>query len=549
MPTNPGRYNLRGQGQNDPAPPGDFDSAPSPEGNSELLSSPLTPIASEGPSVTDPAPAEPEVIMPSGHSHESVGPRENEEPPPIQGAAMDSNASIGNAPESVGGSFLADVPRNTAPSEGAEEDVEMRGLMPRTSTPLTTSKVANAGPVSDNKNLLLDSEQLRAIEQAEATLTNEQREQIRRRQQKTRIVENNEESQGDGPSDQKGKGVDPRNWGSSNLHDDEMNPDIQAQILQSIQNKNKRTEARHELDIIFQEWRAMESERIEAKVRAENAKTQEWILERITELREQVESEKRDSWRSIKAERKDEPLNVSLNNDSEEQIKDVRPNRKLMSTFKPANLVAPESHIAKLFHQLRGTTPRNSPPNEEPDPEGASSNNEEESGNSKGKQRMKIKPLKPTEIYDGSPSLRSFQRHVHEIIEYLEDGEVPETKQVRIASRFLGKKAYSFYERVAGKNPSAFSLSDFYEKLYNHAFPLDFRTNQRRKLVQLQQKGRNVVDHIGFFQDLSNTAGLIDERSLVTILWDSFDPVIIKGLYRNGLTPETCTLVTAQHNP
>ncbi|KAJ3791845.1 hypothetical protein GGU11DRAFT_823023 [Lentinula aff. detonsa] len=538
MSSNPGRYNLRGQGQNDPAPPGDFDSAPSPEGNSESLSSPLTPIVSEGPSVIDPAPAGPEVLMPSGLSHESFGPGESEEPPPVQGAAMDPDASIGNDPESFEGRFLADVPRNAAPSKEAERDVEMREPLLRIFTPRNTSRVTRTGPVNNNDNSTLRPEQLRAIEQAEATLTEEQREQIRRRLQETRVIRDDEESQGEGPSEPKGKGVDPRNWGSSNLHDDEMNPDIQAQILQSIKDKKDRIEARHELDIMFQEWRATESERIEAKVRSESAKVQEQILERIAELQERFDSKRRDPLRGIK----DEPRNVHIDDAVKEDIREVHPKRKVMSTFKPANLVAPESHVAKLFEQLRGTTPYNNSIGEEPDPEGGSSNNEEESQNHSRKRGMKIKPLKPTETYDGSPSLRSFQRHVREVIEYLEDGEVPEKKQVQIASRFLSKKAYSFYERVAGKNPGAFSLSDFYEKLYNHAFPLDFRTNQRRKLVQLQQKGRNVIDHIGFFQDLSNTAGLIDERSLVTILWDSFDPVIIKGLYRNGFTPETCTL-------
>ncbi|KAJ3749326.1 hypothetical protein DFH05DRAFT_1457151 [Lentinula detonsa] len=269
MSTNPGRYNLRGQRQNDPAPPGDFDSAPSPEGNR--------------PSVTDPAPAGPEVIMPSGHSHESFGPGEYEAPPPIQGVALNSDASIGNAPESVRGSFLADVPTNTAPSKVAEKDVGVQEPMPRTSTPRNTSRISNTGPGSNNNNSTLDSEQLR-------------------------------------------------------------------------------------------EWRATESERIEAKVRAESAKTQEQILVRIAELQEQFDSEKRDHSRGIK----DEPHNVHMDDATKEHIREVRPKRKIMSTYKPANLVAPESHVARLFVQLHETTPRHNYPDEEPDPEGGSSNNEEE---------------------------------------------------------------------------------------------------------------------------------------------------------------------------
>ncbi|KAJ3816647.1 hypothetical protein EV361DRAFT_813192, partial [Lentinula raphanica] len=155
---------------------------------------------------------------------------------------------------------------------------------------------------------------------------------------------------------------------------------------------------------------------------------------------------------------------------------------------------------------------------------------------------MRIKPLKPTEIYDGTANLRSFQRNMREIITYLEDGQVPEYRQVEVASRFLKGKAYTFFERTCGDNASEWTLKRFYEKLYDFAFPIDFRTEQRRKLVSLQQKNRRVRDHVGIFNDLCNTAGTLDERHKVIFLWDSLDSVITKGLLRMGHTPETSSL-------
>ncbi|KAJ3752799.1 hypothetical protein EV360DRAFT_54593, partial [Lentinula raphanica] len=156
---------------------------------------------------------------------------------------------------------------------------------------------------------------------------------------------------------------------------------------------------------------------------------------------------------------------------------------------------------------------------------------------------MNIKPLKPTEIFDGSANLRSFQRNMREIIAYLEDGRVPDYRQVEVASRFLKGKAYTFFERICGENASQWTLKDFYEKLYDFTFPIDFRTEQRRKLVSLQQGTRRVREHVGFFNDLCNTAGTLDERHKIIFLWDSFQPTITKGLLRMGHTPETSSLL------
>ncbi|KAJ3997275.1 hypothetical protein F5050DRAFT_1807010 [Lentinula boryana] len=58
----------------------------------------------------------------------------------------------------------------------------------------------------------------------------------------------------------------------------------------------------------------------------------------------------------------------------------------------------------------------------------------------------------------------------------------------------------------------------------------------------LQQKGKRVRDHVGIFQDICNSAGILDERQMITLLWDSFDVEITKGLYRRDLTPESCKM-------
>ncbi|KAJ3780479.1 hypothetical protein GGU10DRAFT_380589 [Lentinula aff. detonsa] len=125
---------------------------------------------------------------------------------------------------------------------------------------------------------------------------------------------------------------------------------------------------------------------------------------------------------------------------------------------------------------------------------------------------------------------------------YLEDSQVPEYRQVEVASWFLKGKAYTFFERMCGESSCDWSLKKFYEKLYDFAFPIDFRMEQRWKLVNLQQRNRRIRDHVGIFKDLCNTAGMLDKRHKVIFLWDSFEPVITRGLLQMGHTSETSRL-------
>ncbi|KAJ3765216.1 hypothetical protein FB446DRAFT_608842, partial [Lentinula raphanica] len=88
----------------------------------------------------------------------------------------------------------------------------------------------------------LSSEQEHTVRLAEATLTDAQREMIGRRQGSVRILDDEVESQEAGPSSGKGKGVDPQNWGAMDLDRDEVNPDIQGQILNSLREAHRRQE-------------------------------------------------------------------------------------------------------------------------------------------------------------------------------------------------------------------------------------------------------------------------------------------------------------------
>ncbi|KAE9383240.1 hypothetical protein BT96DRAFT_775535, partial [Gymnopus androsaceus JB14] len=151
-----------------------------------------------------------------------------------------------------------------------------------------------------------------------------------------------------------------------------------------------------------------------------------------------------------------------------------------------------------------------------------------------------IKPIAPNE-YNGSVNAEEFMRFVRQTTHYIEDGNVPVHREVDIMSRYLTGKAYKFYERTCGDNPDNWTLDRFFIKLYDHIFPLSFRTNQRHKLRQCSQGKHKVLDYVGYFEDLCDTIGMIDPQEKVSLLWDGFNDYITSGLYNRNLHPERST--------
>ena len=74
----------------------------------------------------------------------------------------------------------------------------------------------------------LTSEQTKAVKKATEGMTAEQKEMIRRRQNKVRPRQDDSvSSRGEGPSKNKGKTIDPREWGNVDIEHEDL--DVEAQ--------------------------------------------------------------------------------------------------------------------------------------------------------------------------------------------------------------------------------------------------------------------------------------------------------------------------------
>ncbi|KAJ2922270.1 hypothetical protein H1R20_g14818, partial [Candolleomyces eurysporus] len=143
--------------------------------------------------------------------------------------------------------------------------------------------------------------------------------------------------------------------------------------------------------------------------------------------------------------------------------------------------------------------------------------------------------------YDGSQNIRNFVRHVREVVSSLEMNRVPKKYQVEVAARSLEKKAYDYYEQRIANSARSWTIPQMYEALFNHVFPMDYRVNCRTRFNSLTQGGKTVTEFAFEIEELVDLIGEVTEREKVIRLWNGLRGPIQSALWRDRLHPEIST--------
>ena len=138
------------------------------------------------------------------------------------------------------------VPRNEGTGSISSYENDTPGL-DRDDGPWTTVRCRHACSLDLLNNTLrvnkeklflqkrLTREQVQTVNMAESHLTAPQKEMIRQRLNKLPVIQRGSlSSQGEGPSNLKGKRADPREWGNANLSEDDLDLGAQAAALESF---------------------------------------------------------------------------------------------------------------------------------------------------------------------------------------------------------------------------------------------------------------------------------------------------------------------------
>ena len=352
-------------------------------------------------------------------------------------------------------------------------------------------------------------------------MTAQQKETLRRRNERLPLdLDESNSSQEEGPSRDKGKGIDPREWGNVNISRESLDPEAQAAALASIVNPRPEKDGKSKF--------------------AHHGKT------------------KRPDHRA-------QPI-------------------QLPAESRPVAQIAPRSYLGTALNSIGQREKKRGPEGGSPYPSDPSSDSDGETsyssdassmeedpkippkrgsrsrrGNRHGRNKHRrrrssssgtrplIKPIPPKD-YDGRAEPRAYYRFVHESEAYLRDGKVRGRRQVFLLSYYLTGKAYDFYTQRVSSNEDEWTLRQFYDEMFNFCFPIDYRMRLRKDLARCHQNEKSVSEYTHELYELFNMIGDIPERDRVLKFWNGARPTIQKGLWRDNLNPETSSwdLVVAQ---
>ena len=142
----------------------------------------------------------------------------------------------------------------------------------------------------------------------------------------------------------------------------------------------------------------------------------------------------------------------------------------------------------------------------------------------------------------GQLILKPFIAFVTKGTAFVGAGGVQTKEQVFILSHYLSGKAHEFDICEVSSNLYKWRLYDFFLKLFNNYFPIDFRTKQREKLKWTYQNEQSIHDYISKLNELCNLIEGVSKCDQVMKLWLGFNNYIQTKLWKDKLNPKESTL-------
>jgi hypothetical protein len=84
----------------------------------------------------------------------------------------------------------------------------------------------------------------------------------------------------------------------------------------------------------------------------------------------------------------------------------------------------------------------------------------------------------PPFVYSGDANATTFKKWVREVRDWKERARLTTNQSLRMIGKYLSGQAYRFYERDILDLQKGYSLTEFFEQLFDYVFPPDFRMQQ-----------------------------------------------------------------------
>ncbi|PPQ87020.1 hypothetical protein CVT25_009045, partial [Psilocybe cyanescens] len=234
-----------------------------------------------------------------------------------------------------------------------------------------------------------------------------------------------------GPSS-KSKGVDPRNWGSLDIPENELNLDVQRAIEQEFEDLHTGRHIHYQPEPTYEP----EDDDNEELRRLQELKQQYLNAENAYLNKRQVnEHSKYAQRRGISS--------TPMSHDVEELISHATRQRvqaRKSETIRPSNQLPPESLLGQFFHKLRTNMDANLGAHQigPLDIEGNTTT------------VTRYKPLLPTspDKYHGNADFMKFYKYITQCERFCKEAALPPRDQVVKCADYLSGKAYKFYSTM-----------------------------------------------------------------------------------------------------
>ena len=154
---------------------------------------------------------------------------------------------------------------------------------------------------------------------------------------------------------------------------------------------------------------------------------------------------------------------------------------------------------------------------------------------------MTLKPVQLL-VYDGSADSKAFHCFMTESTAYMKDGNVPEKKQVFMIAHFLTGKGHTFYAKEVAADPYSWCLHEFFRRLFNFCFPVNYCNLQCDKIAVFMQNQLTVSEYLHELKEMWNTIGEWNDRLKVDKFWKGLRKDFQCDLWKDKLNLEVSTL-------
>ncbi|KIO19466.1 hypothetical protein M407DRAFT_46060, partial [Tulasnella calospora MUT 4182] len=141
--------------------------------------------------------------------------------------------------------------------------------------------------------------------------------------------------------------------------------------------------------------------------------------------------------------------------------------------------------------------------------------------------------------YDGRAHLETFETFAFQFKYWIRINRLPTKYQVIAMKRFLTDKAGIHYMTFAAVNLRKWTVDSYLRALFNHCFPIHFRSQMRVKFNRFVQGSRSTREFLRELRTLGNRLPDIGEVQIWLQFWEGSNPYLRVEWAKVGLEPET----------